>query len=241
MYSNRSRGGVLLNRFSATLLSPKPRARDCAGVDGSGILEPGFNPQFTECRLRAEVSRVLLRGMKLNAGLAKSLLMAASIGMVVPIYAQTAGQKSEQKSTPRRRAPSPTPTPAPTPTPTKKPTPTPRPTARPTPTPQAEPTVPGFVITRKNGGYLALELEDSKFKLSFYDEKKKRVTPDVPRAALRWRPRNKAGEVRTILNPAGEVLRSPTHVSPPYLFSAFLTLLDAEGNTVEHHTFEFKI
>lgn len=138
--------------------------------------------------------------MKFNAALAKSLLMAASIGMIVPLVAQTPAKPAK-------------PAPAPAEAPAK---------------------IDGLEIARKNGGFLGLTVEGPRLVLKFYDADKKPVAPDVARAAARWNPVNKTGDVRSVLNPAeGQSLASAAVVQPPLVFKVYLTLLDADGNAVE--------
>jgi hypothetical protein len=144
--------------------------------------------------------------MKLNAALAKSLLMAASIGMVVPVVAQTASKPAKPTK--------PAPVPAPAEAPAK---------------------IDGVELARKDGGFLGLDVEGTRMVLKFYDADKKPANVDVARAAARWDPINKTSDVRTVLNPAadGKSLVSPSVVQPPLVFKVYLTLLDAEGNAVE--------
>ena len=46
--------------------------------------------------------------------------------------------------------------------------------------------IAGIEIARPNGGFLGLQIVNNNFVLSFYDAKKKKIPPDVARAALRW-------------------------------------------------------
>ena len=160
-----------------------------------------------------------VRGMKPNAALAKSLLMAASIGIVVPLCAQTV---------PKKNAPAAA---------TPKPAPTPAPAAE-----EPEPQLPGSVIARPGGGFLSLTVEGLHFKLSFYDAKKKPLAADAIRAIARWDPVNKTGEVRSVLNPIadGTALQGNVPVRPPYVFKVFLTLLGPDGKTLESHVVDFR-
>jgi hypothetical protein len=154
--------------------------------------------------------------MKLNSALAKSLLMAASIGIVVPLCAQTAPKKPAPNAG----------------------------TAKPAPAPVAEeeePKLPGSVISRPGGGFLSLTVEGLHFKLSFYDAKKKPVAVDAVRAITRWDPVNKAGEERSILNPAGEsALVGNVAVRPPYVFKVFITLIGPDDKVIESHVVDFR-
>lgn len=91
---------------------------------------------------------------------------------------------------------------------------------------EEEPKIEGVVIARGKG-YLGLQVAESVFKLSFYDEKKKPVAADVDKAALRWDPRNKIGEERVLLTPSedGKALTAPKAIKPPYNFKVFMTLI----------------
>jgi hypothetical protein len=75
--------------------------------------------------------------------------------------------------------------------------------------------------------FLGLQVVNGVFKLSFYDAKKKPVPPDVARAVLRWDPKYKVGQERTVLNPGGGInsMTSEKAVRPPYNFKLFITLL----------------
>jgi hypothetical protein len=98
--------------------------------------------------------------------------------------------------------------------------------------PQEEPKIAGLVIPRVKGGFLGLTLENSNFKLAFYDEKKLPVAADVTRATARWVVHYSVYDERTILMPTadGMALTSTKFVRPPYLFKLYLTLI-VEGRT----------
>jgi hypothetical protein len=148
--------------------------------------------------------------MKLNAALAKSLLMAASIGIVVPMVAQTPAKPK---------------------------------TVKPAPVPVEEPaTIPGIELPRQKGGFIGVTVEGPRLVVKFYDADKKPAAVDVARAAARWDPINKTSDVRTVLNPdaEGKALVSPLVVQPPLVFKVYLTLLDAEGNSLESHIADLK-
>lgn len=99
-------------------------------------------------------------------------------------------------------------------------------------------TIEGVTIERANGTFLGLTLEDHKFKLSFYDEKKKPMPVDVARATARWDPKNKSGLERTVLNPGadGMALDAPKFVRPPYNFKIYLLLIK-EGEGAEDESY----
>lgn len=169
--------------------------------------------------------------MKLNTALAKSLLMAASLGAVGPLFAQSTGtvpassaEKSATKAAPGKAAPGGKPQPAPAP---KEETP-------------AEIVLPGVVKPRPSGGFLSVQVVDGKLQISFYDAKKRQVPADVPRAAARWRSNRKVSEERSVLNPSsdGKTLTSIGFVRPPFVFKVYLTLLSEEGTAVESHVID---
>lgn len=148
--------------------------------------------------------------MKLNAALAKSLLMAASIGIVVPMVAQTPAKPK---------------------------------TVKPAPVPVEEPaTIPGVELPRQKGGFIGVTVDGPRLVVKFYDTDKKPVVVDVARAAARWDPINKTSDVRTVLNPdaEGKALVSPLVVQPPLVFKVYLTLLDADGNSLESFIVDLK-
>lgn len=110
---------------------------------------------------------------------------------------------------------------------------------------EKEPVIPGVTIRRPNGTFLGLEIVDTKFKLTFYDKKKKVMPPDVTRVAARW-PNTRSGtpsDFRTVLNPSGEAMVGTRPVLPPLIFNVYLTLLKGEGDdaeAVETYTVPFR-
>ncbi len=106
----------------------------------------------------------------------------------------------------------------------------------------AEAKIDGVTVLRPDGTFLGVSLEGGTFKLTFYDKQKKKVKPDVPRAAARWNPSNKTGSDRIILNPSadGQALVGSKPVRPPYVFKLYLTLLKSEsiagGDSAEQAT-----
>ena len=200
--------------------------------------------------------------MNLNAALAKSLLMAASIGMVVPVLADTTVVKTSTDSTTPPPATTVPPQPTPTAPATTKPV-TVKPAASKTtavkpvttkPAPAgsaaasaaakkknaAEIELPGIVQPRANGGFLTVEVEGGKYKISFFDKDKKEMPADIARATARWDTNKKIHQDRTVLNLSedGKTLRGIEFVSPPYTFKLFLTLLDSEGKAVENYVIQ---
>ncbi|HEY8991496.1 MAG TPA: hypothetical protein VIM46_05940 [Luteolibacter sp.] len=142
--------------------------------------------------------------MKFNTAVAKSLLMAASIGMVVPLLAETSVKPAKP--------------------------------AKPAKAPAEEPAkIDGIEIPRKDGGFIGVTVEGPRLVLRFYDADKKLVNVDVARAAARWNPSTKIGDVRSVMNPSddGLSLVSTPVVKPPLNYIVYLTLLDAEGKAVE--------
>jgi hypothetical protein len=102
--------------------------------------------------------------------------------------------------------------------------------------------IEGIVLNRPDGGFLGLTLVDHKFKLSFYDAKKKPAKVDVARATARWPVRYSIYDERTVLNPNedGTALTSPKYVRPPYSFKLYLTLIPLEeGQQVESYVIDF--
>jgi hypothetical protein len=92
-----------------------------------------------------------------------------------------------------------------------------------------EPKIPGQTMARANGTFLGLEIVGGNFKLSFYDQKKKAMAPDVTRATARWPNARGPGDSRTVLNVSGNALVSEKPVPPPHIFRVYLTLLKGEG------------
>lgn len=110
---------------------------------------------------------------------------------------------------------------------------------------ETEGKIEGQVLNRPNGKFLGLTLQDGKYKLTFYDKKKKPEKVDVTRATVRWPNLHGPGDNRTILNPAGDgtFLMGAQFVRGPHSFKLFLTLLKGEGETaqaVESYTVDFR-
>ena len=147
--------------------------------------------------------------MKINAALAKTLLLVASTGMVMPMLAKppakTAPAPAKQEETAKVEGE------------------------------EAEPTIPGVSVKRAKGGYIGIAIDSNGVVLSFYDEKKKPVDCDVAQATVRWKPKSTIAEERRILNPSGDgkTLTSTTAVRPPFNFKLYLTLLSADGQVAE--------
>lgn len=88
------------------------------------------------------------------------------------------------------------------------------------------PKIEGITIPRGKN-FLGIQIVNGTFKLSFYDEKKKPMPADVPRAVLRWDPKYKVGKERLLLGLGedGKSLTSPKNIRPPYNFKLYITLL----------------
>ena len=91
-------------------------------------------------------------------------------------------------------------------------------------------TILGVTIPRADGTFLGLEVVDTKFKLSFYNKKKKPANMDVTRATARWPNVRGPGDNRTVLNGSGTFLVGAKPVVPPYTFNVYLTLLKGDGD-----------
>ena len=144
--------------------------------------------------------------MKINAALAKSLLLVSSFGLALPMLAKPpvkpAPAKQEETAKAEGEA--------------------------------AEPTIPGVSAKRANGGYVGVTVDANGFTVSFYDNKKKQVDCDVAQAAIRWNPSYKIGEERRMLNPSGDgKTLTSTPVRAPYNFRFRLILLDANAEALE--------
>ncbi len=105
--------------------------------------------------------------------------------------------------------------------------------------------IEGTTPARADGHFLGLKLDGGKYKLTFYDKKKKPEKVDVTRATARWPNMHGPGDNRTILNVAGDgtFLMGAQFVRGPHSFKLFITLLRGEGNeatAVENYTVDFR-
>ncbi len=141
--------------------------------------------------------------MKLNAALAKSLLMAASIGMVVPLIAQTSTKPAA---------------PAPAPAPVEKPA-----TIEGIELPRSS---GGFIGVTLDGVRLVVKFYDAEKKPVASDVARAtaRWNPINKVGEIRSVLNPDAD---------GKSLVSTPVLQPPHVFKVYLTLLDAEGNAVE--------
>ncbi len=142
--------------------------------------------------------------MKLNAALAKSLLMAASIGMIVPVAAQTY------------------------PKPTKPATPAPAPTEEPAKVDGLELARKsgGFLGLTVEGPRLVLKFYDAEKKPVDMDAVRASARWDPVNKT------NDVYTVLNP-SPDGKTLVSPLVVQPPLTFKVYLTLIAADGTVIE--------
>jgi len=98
--------------------------------------------------------------------------------------------------------------------------------------------IEGLAIARGDG-FLGLQLVDNKFKLTFYNAKKKPVPPDVASAVLRWNVNYQPGPERTQLTPGGDAnsLTSAKIVRGPFIFKITILLLKGEGEEAGTESF----
>lgn len=94
--------------------------------------------------------------------------------------------------------------------------------------------IEGTELARPNGLFLGLTLAEGKFKLTFYDKKKKPTKVDVTRGLARWPNIHGPGDNRAVLNSDGvNSLVGAQFVRPPYVFKLYLTLLNGDGDAAE--------
>lgn len=102
--------------------------------------------------------------------------------------------------------------------------------------------IEGIEIARAKG-FLGIQVANGGFKLSFYDEKKKPVAADLPRAMLRWDPKGKTGQERAVLTGSNGAtfLASDKFVRPPYNFKLFITLTkEGSEEPAESYVVDFR-
>lgn len=95
----------------------------------------------------------------------------------------------------------------------------------------------GVELKQSDGSFMGLAVEGNALALRFYDEEKQLIDPPIERATAWWKPRNKSGRERVVLNVAGTALRSPPKVRPPLVFAVMLTLLDENGKSTGSYRF----
>jgi hypothetical protein len=89
-------------------------------------------------------------------------------------------------------------------------------------------TVAGTPIARlQGGGWIGIELQDNRFKVTFYNAKKKPFPADATSIAMRWSVHYQPNDERTLLLPSGDpaVLTSPYNVRAPHSFPLHIVLL----------------
>ena len=100
------------------------------------------------------------------------------------------------------------------------------------------PAMPGTVIPRPQGGYLALTAtDDSHFKLLFFDKKKKPEKADVMRALLRYTSLSHPQEI-TVMNPNDDgtaLISARVIFGHPRVFLVYLSLFNGAGDTPDEH------
>jgi len=150
--------------------------------------------------------------MKPNRSLMRTLLIVVLVGVTIPLWAESVQPAGTKTPVAGKAAPA---------------------------KDAEQPKIPGIVIAREKGGFLGLVIENSNFKLSFYDEKRKPVPSDVARATARWAGHHSIYDERAVLNlsPDRMALTSSKFVQPPYTFKLYLALIAEDDNAaVESHT-----
>jgi hypothetical protein len=145
---------------------------------------------------------------------------------------------------------SPKPKPAESPVSEAKPVDTPPPVVSPKVTPkkddkklEKEPVIPGMIIARPNGTFLGFEATGGKFKLSFYDKKKKPMAVDVSGGLARWANVRGPGDIRSAMTISGTALITAKPAIPPFSYNVYVTLLQGDGDdakAVETYTLQFR-
>ena len=108
---------------------------------------------------------------------------------------------------------------------------------------EKEPVIPGIAIPRSNGTFLGFEASGGKFKLSFYDKKKKPMAVDVSGGLARWANVRGPGDIRSPMTVSGTALVTAKPAIPPFTYNVFVTLLQGEGDdakAVETYTVQFR-
>ena len=106
-----------------------------------------------------------------------------------------------------------------------------------------EPVIPGMTLVRPNGTFIGFEAVDGKFKLSFYDKKKKPMAVDVDGGLARWANTRGPGDIRSPLAVSGTAMITAKPAIPPFNFNVYITLLKGEGESakaVETYTVQFR-
>ena len=106
-----------------------------------------------------------------------------------------------------------------------------------------EPVIPGMTLVRPNGTFIGFEAIDGKFKLSFYDKKKKPMAVDVSGGLARWANTRGPGDIRSPLNISGTSMITAKPALPPFNYNVYITLLEGEGESakaVETYVIQFR-
>jgi hypothetical protein len=145
--------------------------------------------------------------MKLNAALAKTVLLAASIGVVVPILAQTSSRPVSPKQTAKGEEE------------------------------EKEGEVKGIPIARADGTWLGVTMDGLNLRLTFYNQKKNPTAPNVARATARWRLPTVPTWERAVLNPDadGFSLVGNRVVRKPWVFVVYLALVNDKEEVIESY------
>lgn len=101
----------------------------------------------------------------------------------------------------------------------------------------------GVNLRRPKGGWLNVTLKNAQMLLSFFDNDKLAISPNIEKALVRVRYTNTAHVERTVLTREGDVLKSPGSLRPPYYFAVTLTLFPKEAEheaaVDAHETYTF--
>lgn len=113
-----------------------------------------------------------------------------------------------------------------------------------TETPAEEPdpsTLPGVVVTRPDGNYMAVALEEPKLVFRFFDRQLNPIAPDVDRAAFRvFGPGRDLERYVAIPSDDGMSLQHGRPIRGPYVFKVYVNLLRGESSdAVENYSLSF--
>ncbi len=100
--------------------------------------------------------------------------------------------------------------------------------------------IEGTTLTRPNGNFLGLTLVEGKYKLTFYEKKKKKpMKVDALRVIARWHNPHGPGNNQSILNPAGNgtYMMGSQFVRGPHAFNLTLIVVLTEGENAQTETY----
>lgn len=100
--------------------------------------------------------------------------------------------------------------------------------------------IEGTTLTRPSGNFLGLTLQDGKFKLAFYEKKKKKpMKVDALRVIARWPNPHGPGNNQTVMNPAGDgtFMMGSQFVRGPHAFNLMLIVVLTEGENAKTETY----